>query len=32
MPARSLLLLLTCVVCPGLLAPAAAADKYPSRP
>src|SRR6195256_3717023 len=30
--ARSLLLLLICVVCPGLLAPAAAADKYPSRP
>ena len=30
--ARSLLLLLICVFCPGLLAPAAAADKYPSRP
>ena len=30
--ARSLLLVLICVVCPGLLAPAAAADKYPSRP
>ena len=29
---RSILLLLMCVVCPGLLAPAAAADKYPSRP
>src|SRR3954464_9267729 len=30
--ARSFLLLLICVVCPGLLAPASAADKYPSRP
>ena len=30
--ARSFLLLLTFAICPGLLAPAAAADKYPSRP
>src|SRR3954471_23903158 len=30
--ALSLLLVLICVVCPGLLAPAAAAEKYPSRP
>ena len=29
---RSILLLLMYVVCPGLLAPATAADKYPSRP
>ena len=30
--ARSFLLLLAFALCPGLLAPAAAADKYPSRP
>ena len=30
--ARSFLLLLAFAICPGLLAPAAAADKYPSRP
>src|ERR1700704_530540 len=30
--ARSLLLLLICVFCSGLLAPPPAADKYPSRP